>query len=141
MSHRYGRQRGATSRFDPRSRSSRQRSQPRHSATAWFERHRLLAILDAAQPAVVSVVAPAGYGKTTLLSQWVERQTGPVAWLTIDATDNDPVVLMTYLATAFDRVRPIRGATARGVSGGSERSCRSACRCSYLSFTLGLSPD
>jgi LuxR family maltose regulon positive regulatory protein len=84
-------------------------------------RDRLLEILDDAAPAVVSLVAPPGYGKTTLLSQWVARQDRPVAWLTVDITENDPVVLMACLATAFDRVSPIGAETARAVSGSSRK--------------------
>jgi LuxR family transcriptional regulator, maltose regulon positive regulatory protein len=59
------------------------------------------------QRAVVAVVAPAGYGKTTLLAQWAERRRPRVAWLSVDDRDNDPAVLLTYLAAALDRVEPI----------------------------------
>ena len=38
---------------------------------------------------VVSVVAPAGYGKTTLLSQWAERNGQAFAWVSVDEADND----------------------------------------------------
>jgi LuxR family maltose regulon positive regulatory protein len=55
----------------------------------------------------VCVVAPAGYGKTTLLGQWAERTRRRVAWVSVDRRDNDPVVLLTYLAVALDRVEPI----------------------------------
>jgi LuxR family maltose regulon positive regulatory protein len=55
---------------------------------------------------LVCVVAPAGYGKTTLLAQWAQHQ-GRVGWVTVDPRDNDPVVLLTYLAVALDRVEPI----------------------------------
>src|SRR5580700_1314970 len=58
---------------------------------------------------VVSVVAPAGYGKTTLLSQWAERNGQAFAWLSVDETDNDPKVLLTYVAHALDAVEPIGG--------------------------------
>ena len=58
-------------------------------------------------PAVVSVVAPAGYGKTTLLAQWAESWQQRVAWVSVDHRDNDPAVLLTYLAIALDRVEPI----------------------------------
>ena len=58
---------------------------------------------------VVSVVAPAGYGKTTLLSQWAERNGQPVAWMSVDEADNDPKVLLTYVAEALDAVEPIGG--------------------------------
>jgi LuxR family transcriptional regulator, maltose regulon positive regulatory protein len=56
---------------------------------------------------VLSVVAPPGYGKTTLLSQWAERTTHQVAWLSVEREDNDPAVLMAYLAAALDRLEPI----------------------------------
>ena len=56
---------------------------------------------------VVSVVAPAGYGKTTLLSQWAERGGQAFAWVSADAADNDPKVLLTYVAEALDAVEPI----------------------------------
>jgi LuxR family maltose regulon positive regulatory protein len=61
---------------------------------------------------VVCVVAPPGYGKTTLLAQWVERK-GRVGWITVDPRDNDPAVLLTYLAVALDRVEPIDPETYR----------------------------
>jgi LuxR family maltose regulon positive regulatory protein len=56
---------------------------------------------------VVSVVAPPGYGKTTLLSQWAERNGQAFAWVSIDEGDNDPKVLLTYIAEALDAVEPI----------------------------------
>ncbi len=56
---------------------------------------------------IVSVVAPPGYGKTTLLSQWAERSATRVAWLTVDEADNDPESLLAYTAAALDRVEPI----------------------------------
>ncbi len=56
---------------------------------------------------VVSVVAPAGYGKTTLLSQWAERNGQAFAWVSVDKGDNDPKVLLSYVAEALDAVEPI----------------------------------
>ena len=56
---------------------------------------------------IVSVVAPPGYGKTTLLSQWAERSTGTFAWVSVAESDNDPKVLLTYVAEALDAVEPI----------------------------------
>jgi len=56
---------------------------------------------------VVSVVAPAGYGKTTLLSQWAERSGQAFAWVSVDEGDNDPKVLLCYVAAALDAVEPI----------------------------------
>jgi LuxR family maltose regulon positive regulatory protein len=56
---------------------------------------------------VVSVVAPPGYGKTTLLSEWAERNGQSFAWVSIDELDNDPKVLLSYVAEALDAVEPI----------------------------------
>jgi LuxR family maltose regulon positive regulatory protein len=56
---------------------------------------------------VVSVAAPPGYGKTTLLSQWAERGGQPFAWVSLDERDNDPKVLLTYIAAALEAVEPI----------------------------------
>src|SRR5262249_28182531 len=56
---------------------------------------------------IVSVVAPAGYGKTTLLSQWAERRGPAFAWVSVDEADNDPKVLLTYIAHALDAVEPV----------------------------------
>ena len=65
---------------------------------------RLLAT-PAAQ--IICVVGPPGYGKTTLLVQWANRSGRRVAWVTVDPHDNDPVVLLAYLAVALDRIQPI----------------------------------
>ena len=56
---------------------------------------------------VVSVVASAGYGKTTLLSQWAEGDGRAFAWVSVDERDNDPKVLLTYVAQALDAVQPV----------------------------------
>jgi LuxR family transcriptional regulator, maltose regulon positive regulatory protein len=61
---------------------------------------------SAATP-VVAVCAPAGYGKTVLAAEWAQRDRRPFVWLSIDRHDNDPAVLLTYLAVGLDRVEPI----------------------------------
>jgi LuxR family transcriptional regulator, maltose regulon positive regulatory protein len=67
--------------------------------------------LRAATQPVVTVVAPAGYGKTTLLSQWAERDERPFAWVSIDDGDDDPFLFLRYVAAALHQAEPI----ARGV--------------------------
>jgi LuxR family transcriptional regulator, maltose regulon positive regulatory protein len=89
-------------------------------------RERLLRQLLDGGPSVVSLVAPPGYGKTTLLSQWASACPGPVVWLTIDAIDNDPSVLMSYLGAALDRIVPISRDTAKALSGDTRRVLTSA---------------
>ena len=56
---------------------------------------------------LVLVVAPAGYGKTTLLSQWANRDVRPFAWVSIDERDSGPVAFLRHVAAALDRVEPI----------------------------------
>ncbi|HKR98833.1 MAG TPA: LuxR C-terminal-related transcriptional regulator [Candidatus Dormibacteraeota bacterium] len=53
---------------------------------------------------VVLVSAPAGYGKTTLLALWQERDERPFAWVTLDPSDNDPVSLVACVIAALDPV-------------------------------------
>ena len=53
---------------------------------------------------IVSLVAPSGYGKTTLLSQWAEHSGQAFAWVSVDEHDNDPKVLLSYVAEALDRL-------------------------------------
>jgi LuxR family maltose regulon positive regulatory protein len=47
------------------------------------------------------VSAPAGFGKTTLVSAWARTCDWPVAWLSLDEGDNDPVRFLTYLSAAL----------------------------------------
>jgi LuxR family transcriptional regulator, maltose regulon positive regulatory protein len=56
---------------------------------------------------LVSVVAPAGYGKTTLLAQWAERNGQAFAWVQVDEHDNDPKILLRYVAGALDAIEPV----------------------------------
>ena len=55
---------------------------------------------------LVLVCAPAGYGKTVLLAEWARRGRRPVAWLSLDAGDNDPARFWRHAVAALDRVRP-----------------------------------
>jgi LuxR family maltose regulon positive regulatory protein len=83
-------------------------------------RSRLLRQLRGARDRrVISVIAPPGYGKTSLLVQWVARDTRATAWLTADDGDNDPVVFLTYLAVAIDRVLPIDPDIVRSIERGA----------------------
>ncbi len=77
-----------------------------HESTV--SRERLTGLLLAEpRPSTVVIVAPPGYGKTVLLADWAARETRDVAWLTLGEYDNEPSVLLTYLAAAIDRIGPI----------------------------------
>ena len=87
------------------------------------KRPRIRRALDAAGVGSLTLVAaPAGYGKTTAVRAWCESREDAVAWVTLDAGDNDPVRLWTYVATAVDRIRQGLGRGALrslGVAGSS----------------------
>lgn len=68
---------------------------------------------------VISVVAPAGYGKTTLLAQWAERKRPRMAWVSCDSGDRDPAVLLSSLAVAVDRVQPVDPTVFRLLASGA----------------------
>ena len=58
---------------------------------------------------LIVVCAPAGYGKTVLLADWARRGRQPVAWLSLDAGDNDPARFWRHAVAALDRARPGMG--------------------------------
>jgi LuxR family transcriptional regulator, maltose regulon positive regulatory protein len=64
------------------------------------------------EQAVILVSAPAGFGKTTLVAQWIAECGIPTAWLSLSSEDNDPVLFLSYLIAALQKVEPYVGTTA-----------------------------
>ena len=58
------------------------------------------------------VSAPAGFGKTTLLAQWLAKRGTPAAWLSLEAEDNDPTRFLSYLIAALQMLDAQIGTTA-----------------------------
>jgi LuxR family maltose regulon positive regulatory protein len=56
------------------------------------------------------ISAPAGFGKTTLVSEWMSSYGRPVAWLSLDEGDNNPSCFLAYLVTALQTITPKIGA-------------------------------
>jgi LuxR family maltose regulon positive regulatory protein len=70
-------------------------------------RPRLLQCLNAGLPGKVNLIsAPAGFGKTTIVSEWIRQVGRPVAWLSLDEQDNDPLRFLTYLVRALQSICP-----------------------------------
>jgi LuxR family maltose regulon positive regulatory protein len=61
------------------------------------------------------ISAPAGFGKTTVVSDWIRQSGVPVAWLSLDEGDNDPTRLLTYFIAALQAVEAGIGETALAV--------------------------
>jgi LuxR family maltose regulon positive regulatory protein len=83
-------------------------------------RSELLSRLDGARARpLVLLSAPAGYGKTTLLRQWSERDDRPFAWVALGRAEGDPAVLADAIAIALGRIgitQPHRGSETPRVS-------------------------
>jgi len=78
-------------------------------------RPRLMARLEAAFTCRLTLVsAQAGYGKSTVLAQWISenRPPGGTAWVSLDEGDNDPVRFWDYFIAALRTLRPNTGETA-----------------------------
>lgn len=76
-------------------------------------RPRLITRLNAGLAAghkLTLISAPAGFGKTTVVSEWVNSCARPVAWLSLDTGDNDPARFLTYLVAALQTMMPNLGA-------------------------------
>ena len=79
---------------------------------------------------LVSVVAPAGYGKTTLLASWAEADPRPFAWVALDGRDIDPVVFLRHVAAAINRIEPVPPDVVEALSAPGDRSGPGGCRVS-----------
>ncbi len=74
---------------------------------SFVPRPRLVEALDdGLARRLILVCAPAGFGKTALLADWARRGNWPVAWLSLDAGDNDPARFWRHAVAALDRVHP-----------------------------------
>ncbi|MDP9219166.1 MAG: LuxR C-terminal-related transcriptional regulator [Actinomycetota bacterium] len=82
-------------------------------------RPRLTERLEATSRAAVTLVsAPAGFGKTTILANWLAAAPvngPPVAWVSLDPRDNDPTSFWTYVVTALQSAVPAVGVAALGL--------------------------
>jgi LuxR family transcriptional regulator, maltose regulon positive regulatory protein len=58
------------------------------------------------QAKLMLISAPAGFGKTTLVSDWITQQKIPSAWYSIDSSDNDVSAFLGYIITAIQGIRP-----------------------------------
>lgn len=95
------------------------KGKPTASLSGSVPRERLVCRLLAGRDLPIALlVAPAGYGKTTVMSQWAERDERPFAWVNLDAGDNDPITLLSAIALALDVVEPVGWEVFEALSSG-----------------------
>ena len=79
-------------------------------------RPRLVKIFHEALKGELTLVsAPAGFGKTTLVSEWIGNSELPVAWLSLDQGDNNPIEFWQYITAAIGTINPDVGKRAEAV--------------------------
>ena len=77
----------------------------------------VIARLRGSRQPFATVIAPAGYGKTTLLARWAEMDPRPFAWVALDGQDDDGIVFLRYIAAAIHRVEPVAPAVFDALGG------------------------
>jgi LuxR family transcriptional regulator, maltose regulon positive regulatory protein len=74
------------------------------------KRAHLIEILNAGLHRKLTLItAPAGFGKTTLVSEWIDQSEYPVAWLSLDENDSDPIRFLTYFLASLQTIHPQLG--------------------------------
>ncbi len=74
--------------------------------SAIIHRNRLTNKLDSGLESKLTLVcAPAGFGKTTLLVDWISNGNRPVAWVSLDQTESDPICFIQYLTGALKKIK------------------------------------
>jgi LuxR family maltose regulon positive regulatory protein len=81
--------------------------------STWISRKRLIQRMDEGfQRRLILISAPAGFGKTTLLVDWVHQRKIPVAWFSVDKADNDPLWFLTYVISGLRKLKSGTGKSA-----------------------------
>ena len=88
--------------------------------------------------AVTLVSAPAGFGKSSLMAELAAGPDASLAWLSLDATDNDPSTFWSYVAGAIERASP--GATASARAGFEGEGANSIAAIATLINALAAHP-
>ena len=106
-------------------------------------RARLIDLLKTRQQHKLTLLtAPAGFGKTTLAASWLSEQECPVAWVSLDESDNDPIRFFSYVISALDGVTAVRiGQTALNLLHSSEPASPNTLLAYLINDLVNLNAD
>jgi LuxR family transcriptional regulator, maltose regulon positive regulatory protein len=80
---------------------------PPHYLKKIVQRTQIYAQMDAGlQRPLMIIKAAAGFGKTTLVSEWIRQSNTPAAWVSLEQTDNDALLFWSYILTALHQLQP-----------------------------------
>lgn len=77
--------------------------------------HLIAHLGEVEKKAFTLISAPAGFGKTTLLAEWIKQTSLPVAWLSLDSGDNEPYRFLLYLIAALESIQEGVGLEAQQI--------------------------
>ena len=81
---------------------------PHAARRGFIERPRLVSrLVETPEASVAVLIAPAGYGKSTLLSEWEQVDKRPFAWVMLDERHNDPTFLLGSITRSLNEIEPI----------------------------------
>src|SRR5437764_5800913 len=63
--------------------------------------HLIQRLQQGVEEPITLISAPAGFGKTTLLTQWLTQSSMPTVWLSLEGEDNEPIRFLSYLIAAL----------------------------------------
>lgn len=107
-----------------------------------LKRTRLMERIHAGmQRALMLVVAPAGFGKTTLIADWAQTASRPVAWLSLERTDHTPDRFLSYLIHTLQQISPKTGQTALAMLHGGQAVTEEAILFSLLNDLSEIPQD
>ena len=105
-----------------------------------MQRARLLELLDPPQ-VLTLLTAPAGYGKTTLLSSWLGSYDQPHAWLSLDERDNDFYLFTNYFLTAIRRIFPSIGEDTINLFNGGTLPSQNVIKANLINAVASIRKD
>ncbi|HZU69160.1 MAG TPA: LuxR C-terminal-related transcriptional regulator [Ktedonobacteraceae bacterium] len=88
---------------------------PRPRSRLVSRAHLVERLQQGMESALTLISAPAGFGKTTLLAQWLAESGTPVAWLSLEPGENEPIRFFSYFLASLQTLHPQLGTTARAL--------------------------